>query len=65
MLAVVVGFILALCIFGIPLAIIALFIQSVVDRWDTGAVETKQTAHFADRKRLDGRTSGPPLMREL
>ena len=65
MLATVIGFVLALCIFGMPLAIIGLFIQSVVDHWDKQTVETKESSYLSDLERLDGRTSGPPLMREL
>jgi hypothetical protein len=47
-----VGFLLALCLFGLPLAIIGLFILSIIDQSDKRTVESNQSSHLSDPKRV-------------
>jgi hypothetical protein len=59
MLAEVVGFILTLCLFGLPLGIIGLFILSITDRWDERTVDGKRRPFFTDLKHVRWLDVGP------
>ncbi len=52
MLAEFVGFLLALCLFGLPLAIIGLFILSIIDQSDKPPVESNQKTYSSEPKRV-------------
>jgi hypothetical protein len=51
MVAEFVGFVVALFLFGLPLAIIGLFILSIVDQSDKKPVESPQKSHSSDPTR--------------